>query len=134
MELMVIDDDRISNFINTRIAERSGLFQEIRSVSSGRDALTVFEQASDGTAKAPDMILLDLNMPVMGGFDFIEALRKIDFPTRDQVSIVIVTSSDDEQDMQRAQSLGIKHYLLKSLGPKDLQTTLFSLCNKSAVA
>lgn len=131
---MVIDDDSISNFVNTRIAERSGLFEEIRSVSSGRDALTVFEQASDGTAKAPDMILLDLNMPVMGGFDFIEALRKIDFPTRDQVSIVIVTSSDDEQDMQRAQSLGIKHYLLKSLGPKDLQTTLFSLCNKSAVA
>lgn len=132
MNLLIIDDDAISVFINTRLAETTGLFKKVFSVSNGLDALEFFEQASCGMVPAPDLLLLDLNMPVMSGFDFVQALGNMTVPWKERVPIVILTSSDNAVDVTRAQSLGIKHYLLKSLPPKEFQQTIFSLAAKYA--
>ena len=130
MNLLIIDDDSICTFINTRIAETSGLFTSIRCAHNGQEALEIFEAAGKGDNLPPDMILLDLNMPIMDGFDFLTALQKLSFPNKETLRIIVVTTSDLEQDIERAQSLGIEHYLVKSLATKDLQATLFALKNK----
>jgi CheY-like chemotaxis protein len=130
MKLLIIDDDNISNFVNTRVAQKSGLFNEIRSVSNGKDALEIFIQACKGTAAAPDVVLLDLNMPVMNGFDFMTELKRLTFPKKESLNIVILTSSDNPIDIDQAHAMGIKHYLVKSITLKDLQDTIFSLYNK----
>ena len=127
MNILIIDDDSICNFINTRIAETSGFFREIQSGSNGKEALEIFDQAGKGTIAAPDIILLDLNMPVMNGFDFIQALDRLEFLNKESISIIILTSSDSIADRQHAASLGIKHYLLKPLTLKNLQSVIFSL-------
>jgi CheY-like chemotaxis protein len=126
LNLMILDDDSICNFINTRIAETSGFFKEIRSMFTGSEALQNLDQVSKGTAQAPDIILLDINMPVMNGFDFIDRLQNMDLPNKEAVSIVILTSSDNIKDKKSAESAGITHYLQKPLTLKDLQSVIYS--------
>lgn len=132
MNLLIIDDDRVCTLVTTWAAKKTGIFEDIQSVSSGREALGIFKQVCKGRIAAPDVILLDLNMPVMNGFQFIECINRLTFPNKKNMSIVILTSSDNAIDIQRARSLGIEHYLLKPLDVKDLQSTLFSLCSRKS--
>lgn len=127
MNLLIIDDDSISSFINTRVAQTSALFKQITSVHNGKDALEFFEGVRRGETPTPHMILLDLNMPLLNGFDFIEALRNLEFPKKENVGIVILTSSEQADDLEQARKLGIEHYLVKPLTVNDLQRTIFSL-------
>jgi CheY-like chemotaxis protein len=129
LNILILDDDSICNFIHTRIAETSGFFKEVRSLYNGKDGLEMFDQVCKGTAAAPDIILLDLNMPIMDGFNFIQALHRLSFPNKERLSIIVLTSSDSMADKERVGSLGIQHYLLKPLTLKDLQTVIFSLYN-----
>jgi CheY-like chemotaxis protein len=85
LNLLIVDDDIIANFINTRVAEKSGLFSEIRSVSSGQSALEIFSDVCNGTVAPPDILLLDLHMAGMSGFDFIEALKSFSYPKKDRL-------------------------------------------------
>jgi CheY-like chemotaxis protein len=124
---MILDDDNICNFINTRIAQTSGFFKEIHSVFSGNDALANLDDVSKGTTEAPDIILLDLNMPVMNGFEFIDKVQHMKLPNKESVSIVILTSSDNDVDKKNAASLGIRHYIQKPLTLKNLQSVVYSL-------
>lgn len=127
MKLLIIDDDSISNVVTTRVAESSGIFSQVQVATTGKDALDVFAKVCLGTAAAPDVVLVDLNMPVMNGFEFIEALNALSFPNKERLAIVIHTASEDSFDLQRARTLGVDHYLVKSLKPTALQTTIFSL-------
>lgn len=131
MNLLIIEDDEICNFVHTKVAKTSGLFKEIRSAHNGQEALGIFRRAATGEIEAPELVLLDLNMPVMNGFDFIRAFNEISFPRKERVTIVIVTSSDNSIDIERARAMGIDHYLVKSVTMKDLQTTMFALYNKA---
>lgn len=134
MKLLIIDDDRVSTFITAWVAKDSGIFNDIQSVANGRKALDFFEEVCKGAATAPDLILVDLNMPVMNGFEFIERLKQLPFACKKSMSIVILSSSDNAIDVERARSLGIKHYLLKSLSLKDLRRSLSALYRKTTGA
>lgn len=127
MNLLIIDDDNICTFINHRVAQTSGLFNEIYSAHSGIEGLEYFRNVSKGILPPPDLILLDLNMPLMNGFDFVKALQKLSFPNKNNVAIVVLTSSEDSADLREARALGIDHYLIKPLTLNQLQATLFSL-------
>lgn len=127
MNLLIIDDDAICSFINTRVAQTSGMFRQIHSVHNGQDALDFLQSTSCENPGNPDVILLDLNMPLINGFDFITALKNMPLANKENISIIILTSSDNSKDIERARSLGINHYLQKPLTINDLQATLFAL-------
>jgi len=127
MNLLIIDDDAICSFINTRVAQTSGMFHRIHAVHNGQDALEFLKSTSRENGVNPDVILLDLNMPLINGFDFIAALKDTPLANKENISIVILTSSDDSKDIERAHSMGIDHYLQKPLTINDLQATLFAL-------
>lgn len=127
MNLLIIDDDDISSFINVRVAQMCGLFEQIDTVHDGRDALDFFRSVCEGKAPAPDIILLDLNMPLINGFDFIRALKQLSFPNKENVRIVVLTSSGLPHDIQQARNLGVDDYLIKPLTVNDLQNTIRTL-------
>lgn len=131
MNLLIIDDDSICSFVNIRVAQTSGIFKKIRSVHNGKDALEIFEKATTDKSETPDVILLDLNMPLMNGFDFIEALQNSSYTSKERLSIIILTSSDNSADIERARACGIEHYLQKPLTVNELQSTIFALKSKS---
>ena len=133
MNLLIIDDDAICSFINTRVAQTSGIFREILSVHNGQAAMDFLQTAANGDGKTPDVILVDLNMPVINGFDFITAFHGLKFLNKKKIDVVVLTSSSELRDMERARALGINHYLQKPLTVNALQATIYALKNKGSI-
>ena len=123
--ILLIDDDQVFNFLNTKVLQRLGITDGIHTATNGRDALKLINGMSSDQVVFPDVIFLDINMPIMDGFGFIEAFRKLQVP-HDDVVIAIVTSSQDSNDIRRAKELGINHYLTKPISENSLRPVLAS--------
>lgn len=126
--ILLVDDDNVFNFLSTKLLQWSGLANEIQTALNGQEALDLLNNYYMGTAARPDVILLDLNMPVMDGFSFLEAFQKISWPRKHKVCIIIVTSSHNPKDMARAKQMGVAHYLTKPLSQESLLEAL-QACN-----
>lgn len=99
--------------IHRRMLELSGITAEIQTASSGTQALELLQHSRKGNNELPDVILLDLTMPGMDGFEFLANLERLDLPNAEDMKVVIVTSSADPRDKDRLNSFNIKHYLQK---------------------
>jgi CheY-like chemotaxis protein len=132
--VLLVDDNTIDTLINEKIVSSLGLFKIAHRAENGAQALEIFNHYQSGTAEIPDIILLDLNMPIMDGFGFIQAFQALTFPHKENVLIVVVTSSDDPSDVKLARSLGIKYYLPKPLTRESVQLVIQQEFNNQAVA
>jgi DNA-binding response OmpR family regulator len=101
--LLVEDDDNLANVYQTRL-EAEG-FRVVR-VDNGGDALQAALQAK------PDLILLDVMMPKVSGFDVLDILRNT--PETAKTKIIMLTALSQDTDKERAKSLGVDDYLVKS--------------------
>lgn len=119
-DILVVDDDSIANFLIERIVESTGLAGHISKALNGREALT-YLRPDDGSEPVPQVILLDLNMPLMNGFEFIKAYHELDFKGKEDILIILVTSSDNPSDIKKAKELGIKYYLTKPLSADTIK-------------
>lgn len=122
--ILLVDDDYVCNFLNQKVLASMGIANTIDTASNGKEALNLLNEYFMGSRAFPDIILLDLSMPVMDGFEFLEAFKKMEMPHKDKISIVIVTSSQDPDDIRRAKEYGIDHYLNKPVSPEDLREAL----------
>src|SRR5690242_4560276 len=123
--ILLVDDDEVFHLLSNKLLQRLGITKDVYTARNGKEALefvTTHNFSSDG----PHVIFLDLNMPIMNGFSFIEALRNEDIPAG-KIVIVIVSSSQDPTDLARAQSLGIKHYLTKPISEENVRDVLTSI-------
>ena len=96
----------------TRVAD------EIHTTLNGEQAIDFL--TTKLKAKLPDVILLDLSMPVMDGFKFLETFKQIDVPGKENIAIVVITASLNERDRLRARGLGVTHYLIKPVDEREL--------------
>jgi len=101
--LLVEDDDALANVYVTRL-QAEGF--DIKRVPNGEDALAAALQYR------PDLILLDVMMPKVSGFDVLDIIRNT--PEIGNVKIVMLTALSQDSDKQRAQQLGVDDYLVKS--------------------
>jgi DNA-binding response OmpR family regulator len=101
--LLVEDDDGLASVYQTRL-EAEGF--NIRRVPNGEDALAAAMEYK------PDLILLDAMMPKVSGFDVLDILRNT--PDTANMKIIMLTALSQETDKQRAESLGVDEYLVKS--------------------
>lgn len=129
LNVLIVDDDDVCLLIQRRVAEASGFFNTIRSAKSGKTALEILGQAEKGIGPFPDIIFLDLNMPVMTGFEFLKAFAKLNLKNRDRISIVILSSSTATKDKAHATSMGAAHYLIKPLELRELKFVVSSIHN-----
>lgn len=111
--ILIIDDDKQLNQINQKILLASGFVSELHITLNGREALEYLTVRMEKKYPLPDIIILDLRMPVMDGFEFIDQLRKLDYPNRYRTELVVFTSSSSPKDKQKMLEKGIKHYLNK---------------------
>lgn len=125
--VLLVDDDKIFNYLNTKVIQQIGIANEIHTALNGRDAITLINEYFQGSRATPDIILLDLNMPIMDGFGFIDAFRRLAIPGIENVKIIIVTSSHDPRDVAKARELGIRNYLTKPVTEQDLRVALSSV-------
>lgn len=121
MQTLLVDDDPTVIFLVKRLFQHEGLHDALTTFLSPVEALTFLrEQAPLGAL--PQVILLDLNMPVLNGWEFLDALQPLEEQLRDQSLVYILTSSLASTDTRRAQSNNLVAGLLhKPLDRYEIQ-------------
>ncbi|MFV9482235.1 response regulator [Christiangramia sp. ASW11-125] len=133
----IIDDDPIFIYGTKRIMEMANFAESIMVFKNGEEAITKLRPIMISNKSVPDVILLDLNMPIMDGWQFLDEF--ITIPSSKKVIIYIVTSSVDPDDVERAKSYGeVDNYLIKPIKADQLmdlmnnfQKNIFSTENSS---
>ncbi|AZI36261.1 chemotaxis protein CheY [Caenibius tardaugens NBRC 16725] len=111
---LIVDDSRVIRKVTRNIIESLGL--SVQEACDGREAL------ESCAANMPDVILLDWNMPVMNGLDFLIALRQR--PQGDQPKVVFCTTENDITHIRQAIDAGANEYVMKPFDHDTLQTKL----------
>lgn len=118
MKCLLIDDNPIDLLVNERVLSSVVDKSEIVKVQSGEEALRLLENPEN----LPQIILLDISMPAMSGFDFLEAYKKIHSIRHSQIAVYILSSSLDPDDIRKAETEKyVKAFLQKPLKPEDLK-------------
>lgn len=128
LQLLHVDDDVVDAASLRRSLEKLKVNHELRHASNGEKALQMLR--TDSTLR-PDVILLDLNMPVMGGLEFLEHLRQD--PRLKSITVFILSTSDFPPDVTRAYSLNVAGYLVKPMSSSQFSTMLDQLFRLLAV-
>ena len=132
--VLFIDDDKFNNFINTRIATKHKAFDIIVSFTNGNEALQYLIEVSQNSYEKPDMIFLDLNMPGMNGWEFIQEFEKIDSNFIKDIHIFLLTSSINPDDIEKSKAIPlIKDYFSKPLSIELLQKIVTKYCKKKHI-
>ena len=116
--IVLVDDEPESLFLIQRQFRRAGVPNRVVTLGGGRDVIDYLSAACRGASGLPCLLLLDVKMPEMTGFDVLEWIRAQ--PGLQQLRVVMLSSSDDPNDMKRARRLGAREYLLKYPAPETL--------------
>ena len=116
--ILLVEDDEIDHYINQVIIERLGLAQNIVRCENGIQALDIVRKIY------PDLILLDISMPVMDGLEFLQALRDEQLG---DTPVVILSFSNNTRDIEQVAQYNVKYYLVKPLTEEKL-TKMIERC------
>lgn len=121
--VMLVDDNETDNFIHRRIIELSGFANEIQIKSSGKSALEYLRNNSQNISKLPDVIFLDINMPIVDGFVFLFEFENFSEEIKAKSKIVILSSSDSKRDIDRiVDNEYVIHFITKPLTEEALES------------
>jgi CheY-like chemotaxis protein len=104
-QILLIDDDSITNFLHRNVLEEANVAQHIDVAQTASEALELLECIGAEKCKAPELIFLDLNMPGLTGWDFIDEYKKTKDRYINESIIVILTTSVNPDDNKKAKGL-----------------------------
>jgi len=114
--VLLIDDNEIDSYIAKHIITKSNMAQKISIESSAIDALKFLGALKNNPEEFPNSIFLDIQMPEMNGFAFLEEFKNFPEAIHDQCKVIMLTSSNDQQDIDRSfQYPFVKKFLTKPL-------------------
>lgn len=129
VDICVVDDDDIYQFTIERIIKCFKLPVNLTAFTNGKRAFEFISDNIQNRDVLPDIIFLDINMPVMNGYEFIEKFEKIKSTLQKEIKIYLVSSSVDPYDINRADELAhvsgyfskpLKHQVLKEIVYKQM--------------
>lgn len=122
--ILLVDDDDITNFVHESLLEEADVTEEILVAKNGQEALNLLTQRFEESKEYPALIFLDINMPVMNGFEFLEKYQRLDESIKQSVHIVVLTTSLNIRDIERTRDTGIADFLNKPLTYEKLRGAL----------
>jgi CheY-like chemotaxis protein len=122
---MIVDDSELQLFIAKTLISKHSVSKSTVAFVNPLGALEYLSSIKDTPEEYPDLILLDISMPEMDGFEFLDTYISMPGHLNEKCPVAMLTSSSDVRDIQRAQSYqSVKGYFLK---PIDVATTLKQL-------
>jgi CheY-like chemotaxis protein len=109
LNILLVEDDELDVMNVQRAFKKNNVINPLPTAGNGLEALEMLR--GDGIPKDRRLILLDLNMPKMGGIEFLKELRAD--PELRHISVVVLTTSDEERDKVKAYDLNVAGYILK---------------------
>ncbi|TVT42542.1 response regulator [Hymenobacter setariae] len=115
--VLLVDDDATTNFLNKLLLQTMGVAEQLLVAENGMEALRILHQTCgrEVAETCPQLILLDMNMPIMNGLAFLETYTQQAQAHHHSPVIVMLTTSLHERDLARAQALPIASFLNKPL-------------------
>ncbi len=127
-KVMLIDDNAIDLKINSKIISITGHFEQVITCLSAESALAHLHGCLDASFPFPELILLDIQMPEMSGFEFLEQYKRFPDIYKSQCTIAMLSSTLDFGDIKRAEAnVYVAKLLKKPLNPADLQALIAKL-------
>lgn len=126
LKIFLVDDDHIYQFTAKKTLESMGVGEQVSMFMDGESALNFIQAHLSDQSALPDVIFLDINMPVMDGWQFVEEFRKLNLDKK--IALYMVSSSVDETDMKRSKEYNvINDYIIKPVGKNRFEELLRSL-------
>lgn len=126
INLLVIDDDDINIFIIKKIVEKTGFDIDMVAKSNGQQAIDYLSETITEQKTLPNLVLIDINMPVMNGWEFVEAYQTLGI--EQNVDLYILSSSVYENDIERTKSYStVKGFISKPLSIERLSELIKAL-------
>lgn len=120
--VMLVDDNEIDNIINEKIIEANAFAEQILVFQTGQDALEYLREHQGDVESLPEIVFLDINMPIMDGFQFLTDFEEFADEVRNKCKIIMLSSSISPKDIDRAASSRyVKKYLNKPLNARYLE-------------
>jgi CheY-like chemotaxis protein len=106
--IMCIDDDPITLMLIKKVVQKVSFSEQIISAQNGEEALDIFNQLKKNNFKAtvdkPQLIFLDLNMPVMGGWEFLDYFNTPNYSEFNSIKVIILTSTINPEDIKKSKT------------------------------
>jgi CheY-like chemotaxis protein len=118
----IIDDDTIYHFILTSIINKNKLAESILSFLDGEKAIQYLTDNKKNNEKIPDVLFLDVNMPIMDGWMFIEEYARVKMDITKKILVFMLSSSANPIDIERAGKISeISNYIVKPLNLEEVK-------------
>lgn len=130
--VLLIDDSEFDNLFHERVIRKSDLVENVIIKTSGTEALEYLKENHRLNRACPDIIFLDINMPGMNGWEFIEKYQQLEEQSKSKVVLVMLTTSDNPRDINKAQEYpAISDYKIKPLSKPILEEVIARYFPKS---
>ena len=123
VSILLVDDDEINNFISIKLIKKALLTSDIMACLNGRFAIDqLVDIQKRDPEKLPDYIFLDINMPIMNGWEFLDEYKRLNIDPLGKSKIFIISSSVFSNDINRARSYPIvKSFISKPLSVEKIK-------------
>lgn len=120
IHIIIIDDDIQHNREHTDILRQNGISSCIKTVLNGSHALLYLEQNQHTLKQKNTLILVDTQMPIMNGFEFIEQANRCSYLSKKKSVIVMMLNQNTKHEVDRARKMGIQHFIQKPCCPQAI--------------
>jgi len=123
LRILLVEDDLLDAAAAKRLLRHNALDRDLVIAADGRQAVSILQNSAP--ADLPQLILLDINLPDMSGIELLKSIKKED--KFKDIPVVILTGSNEDQDIQKSYDLGAKSYLVKPISNEAFLLVLKAL-------